>query len=52
VFPNENEEEEQPVEVEFSDSLTEGLPEFLHAKGVPPELQEEAVRWVQERYAK
>ncbi len=53
VFPgSEDEEEEQPVEVEFSDSLTEGLPEFLHAKGMPPELQEEAVRWVQERYAK
>jgi len=42
----------QPVEMEFSDSLTEGLPEFLHAKGITPELQEEAVQWVQEKYCK
>jgi hypothetical protein len=53
VVPVEGDEEEpQVVQVEFGDSLTEGLSEFLHAKGVTLELQEEAVRWVQEKYVK
>jgi exonuclease SbcD len=52
VPTDEDEEAPQPIQVEFSDSLTEGLPEFLHAKGVSPELQEEAVQWVQEKYVR
>ena len=52
VHVEDDEEEPQTVQVEFSDSLTEGLPEFLHAKGVTQELQEEAVKWVQEKYVK
>jgi hypothetical protein len=52
VHVEDDEEEPQTVQVEFGDSLTEGLPEFLHAKGVTLELQEEAVRWVQEKYVK
>lgn len=41
-----------PVQMEFTDSLTEGLTDFLHTKGVPADLQEEGVRWVQEKYVK
>jgi DNA repair exonuclease SbcCD nuclease subunit len=54
VFPDEEEDEEesQPVHVQFGDSLTEGLPEFLHAKGVTVESQEAGVKWVQEKYVK
>lgn len=44
--------EDGPVQMEFTDSLTEGLTEFLHTKGVSAELQEEGVRWVQEKYTK
>lgn len=44
--------EDGPVQMEFTDSLTEGLTDFLHTKGVSAELQEEAVRWVQEKYVK
>lgn len=52
VPEDEDEEAPKPVEMEFSDSLTEGLPEFLNDKGIIPELQEEAVKWVQEKYCK
>lgn len=52
VPEDKDQEEERPIEVEFGDSLTEGLPEFLHTKGIPAELQEDAVKWVQERYCK
>jgi DNA repair exonuclease SbcCD nuclease subunit len=45
-------EEPQTVQVEFSDSVTEGLSEYLHSKGITRELQEEAVKWVQEKYVK
>jgi DNA repair exonuclease SbcCD nuclease subunit len=48
----EGEEDEGPVQMEFTDSLTEGLTDFLHTKGVSSELQEEGVRWVQEKYVK
>jgi len=45
-------EEEGPVQMEFSDSLTEGLTDFLHTKGIAAELQEEGVLWVTEKYVK
>lgn len=41
-----------PVQMEFTDSLTEGLTDYLHTKGLSTELQEEGVRWVQEKYVK
>jgi hypothetical protein len=44
--------EDGPVQMEFTDSLTEGLTDFLHTKGVSADLQEEGVRWVQEKYVK
>ncbi len=49
---DEDEKEHQTAQVEFGDSITEGLLEFLHDKGIAPELQEEAIRWVQEKYVK
>ncbi len=52
VSVEDDDETLQPVEMEFSDSLTEGLSEFLHTKGISPELQEKAVQWVQEKYCK
>ena len=44
--------EDGPVQMEFTDSLTEGLTDYLHTKGLSAELQEEGVRWVQEKYVK
>ena len=52
VSVDEEDEEAQMVQVEFGDSITEGLLEFLRDKGIAPELQEEAIRWVQEKYVK
>jgi DNA repair exonuclease SbcCD nuclease subunit len=54
VAPEAEDEDSEngPVQMEFTDSLTEGLTDFLHTKGVSAELQEEAVRWVQEKYVK
>jgi exonuclease SbcD len=46
------EEAEGPVQMEFTDSLTEGLTDFLHTKGLPAEQQEAGVLWVQEKYVK
>jgi exonuclease SbcD len=44
--------EDGPVQMEFTDSLTEGLTDYLHTKGLSADLQEEGVRWVQEKYVK
>lgn len=45
-------EEEGPAQMEFSDSLTEGLTDFLHTKGIASDMQEEGVLWVTEKYVK
>jgi exonuclease SbcD len=45
-------EEVEAAQVEFTDSLTEGLSEFLHVKGILPEFQEAGVQWVREKYVK
>lgn len=47
-----DDETEDTVQVEFTDSLTEGLSEFLSAKGIPEEFQEEGVQWVVGKYVK
>jgi DNA repair exonuclease SbcCD nuclease subunit len=52
ISVEEDETEPQKVQVEFGDSVTEGLSEYLAGKGIAPELQEEAVKWVQEKYVK
>jgi exonuclease SbcD len=45
-------EESGAASIEFTDSLTEGLAEFLHAKGIPEEHQQAGVLWVTEKYVK
>jgi exonuclease SbcD len=54
VAPEAEEEGEEsgPVQMEFTDSLTEGLTDFLHTKGIGADLQEEAVLWVTTKYVK
>jgi exonuclease SbcD len=48
----EDDSENAPVQMAFTDSLTEGLTDFLHTKGIAPDMQEEGVRWVTENYVK
>jgi len=47
-----DEEEQEAVQVEFTDSLTEGLAEYLNSKGISPEYQEMGLSWVAEKYIK
>ena len=48
----EEKQESESEELVFGDSLTEGLVDFLHSKGIEEELQQEAVRWIEEKYCK
>ena len=45
-------ETEESKELEFGDSLVEGLTEFLTMKGISEELQQEAIQWIEEKYCK
>lgn len=48
-----NEAGESVIEqMEFTDSLTEGLDEFLALKSIPEEYRQEGIQWVQEKYNK
>jgi len=52
VYSSEKEKETVQEQMEFTDSIVEGLEEFLTSKEIPEDYRKEGIEWVMEKYNK